>query len=167
MEWYVQQTIEVLHRTVRTDRSFDDVIARLHSLTGSVEEGFEAALSDVDDLEGFTSRMKAREGRSGFMRFLRIDHGAWMTKYFHEAVRSVTYLLGNPLIAIDMLRQDPEAGLNVPFRLMVVEDGVGAKIIYDLPSTLMSGLDQSVVGHAERLDANIERLIDEVAAARV
>jgi uncharacterized protein (DUF302 family) len=68
------------------------------------------------------------------------------------------YTIGNPLIARTMLEHDIAAGLNVPVRLMIYEDAVTGttRLAYDLPSSLMSGLEnEKVAAAAKKLDAKL------------
>jgi hypothetical protein len=75
------------------------------------------------------------------MRFLTIDHGAWLARTGLGA-KARMYTIGNPLIAWTMIKHDLGVGLNVPVRLMIYEDaGSGTvRLAYDLPSSLMSRL---------------------------
>jgi uncharacterized protein (DUF302 family) len=57
-----------------------------------------------------------------------------------------------------MLERDIAAGLNVPVRLMIYEDAVSrtTRLAYDLPSSLMSGLqNEKVAAPAKKLDAKL------------
>jgi uncharacterized protein (DUF302 family) len=68
------------------------------------------------------------------------------------------YTIGNSLIAQTMLKHDIAAGLNVPVRLMIYEDAVSrtTRLVYDLPSSLMSGLqNEKVAAAAKKLDAKL------------
>jgi uncharacterized protein (DUF302 family) len=68
------------------------------------------------------------------------------------------YTIGNPLIARTMLEHDIAAGLNVPVRLMIYEDAASrtTRLAYDLPSSLMSGLqNKKVAAAAKKLDAKL------------
>ena len=49
------------------------------------------------------------------------------------------WILGNPLMAITMLKHDIRAGLFAPVEFMLIEneDGNGCTVIYDVPSSLM------------------------------
>jgi uncharacterized protein (DUF302 family) len=91
------------------------------------------------------------------MRFLTVDHGAWLVRIGLNA-KARMYTIGNPLIAQTMLEHDIAAGLNVPVRLMIYEDAVSGttRLAYDLPSSLMSGLqNEKVAGAAKKLDAKL------------
>jgi uncharacterized protein (DUF302 family) len=91
------------------------------------------------------------------MRFLTVDHGSWMTRVGLKA-KARMYTIGNPLIARTMLEHDIAAGLNVPVRLMIYEEPATGttRVIYDLPSSLMSGLkNEKVTAAAKKLDAKL------------
>ncbi|HWF37271.1 MAG TPA: DUF302 domain-containing protein [Candidatus Acidoferrales bacterium] len=120
-------------------RSFDEVLATLRQLVGN------ATIKQVNEhgsggatREQFEKRIHALEGESGFMLFFEIDHGQWMEAYGVRR-KVMRWILGNPLIAITMLKHDIRAGLFAPVELMVIENesGNGCTVIYDVPSSLM------------------------------
>jgi uncharacterized protein (DUF302 family) len=144
-----------------SQRSFEAVVAAFEAELGSVEGGdiipreVAAATSQSD----FEARIRAYEGRSGFMRFLTNDHGAWMSRMGEEAkIRS--YIIGNPLIAQTMMKHDPGVGLNVPIRVQIYRAPSGeVRLAYDLPSSLMSRLhNDDVSAAALKLDAKLRAL---------
>jgi uncharacterized protein (DUF302 family) len=153
----------VRHHEHISARSFDEAVAAFEAALGSVEDGgiqddVEATRSPSD----FEARIRSREGASGFMRFLTIDHGAWLARNGLNA-KARMYTIGNPLIAWTMIKHDLGAGLNVPIRLMIYEDaGSGTvRLAYDLPSSLMSRLSNEEVDVAARkLDAKLGALAE-------
>jgi uncharacterized protein (DUF302 family) len=95
------------------------------------------------------------------MRFLTNDHGAWMSRVGVEAkIRS--YIIGNPLIAQTMITHDAGVGLNVPIRVVIHQTASGeARLAYDLPSSLMSRLNNDEVSAAAiKLDAKLRALAE-------
>jgi len=148
----------VHHNEHVSSRSFEEVVRAFESAVGSVEDiGFPAVLAATKTADEFESQVKSREGTSGFMRFLTVDHGAWLPRGGLNA-RARMYAIGNPLIARTMLEHDIAAGLNVPVRLMIYEDPVSrtTRLTYDLPSSLMSGLkNEKVTAAAKKLDAKL------------
>ena len=90
------------------------------------------------------------------MRFDTFDHGAWL-RLIGQSAKAVLVILGNPLIARTMLQHDIRAGLNVPVRLLIYEHSDGTtRVAYDLPSSLMSDLDNAdVSAAAAKLDAKL------------
>jgi uncharacterized protein (DUF302 family) len=153
----------VRHHEHISARSFDEVIATFEAAVGLVEDGgieddAEASRSSSD----FETRVRSREGASGFMRFLTIDHGAWLARNGLDA-KARMYTIGSPLIAWTMIKHDLDAGLNVPIRLMIYEDAGSrtVRLAYDLPSSLMSPLgDEEVAAAARKLDAKLGALAE-------
>ena len=148
----------VHHNEHVSSRSFEEVVNAFESAVGSVEDtGFAVLVASTKSAEEFESQVKSRESTSGFMRFLTVDHGAWMTRVGLKA-KARMYTIGNPLIARTMLEHDIAAGLNVPVRLMIYEDAASrtTRLVYDLPSSLMSGLkNEKVTAAAKKLDAKL------------
>jgi uncharacterized protein (DUF302 family) len=153
----------VRHHEHISARSFGEVIAAFEAAVGSVEEG---EIQDDAEATGspsdFEARIRSRVGASGFMRFLTVDHGAWLARNGLDA-KARMYTIGNPLIAWTMIKHELGAGLNVPIRLMIYEDA-GSKTVrlaYDLPSSLMSRLgDEEVAAAARKLDAKLSALAE-------
>jgi uncharacterized protein (DUF302 family) len=154
----MKTTFTVHHNEHVSSRSFEEVVTAFESAVGSVEEtGFPALLASTKSAEEFETRVKSREGTSGFMRFLTVDHGAWLARIGLNA-KARMYTIGNPLIAQTILKHDIAAGLNVPVRLMIYEDAASrtTRLAYDLPSSLMSGLqNEKVTAAAKKLDAKL------------
>ena len=154
----MRTTFTVHHNEHVSSRSFEEVVSALESAVGSVEDiGFPALLASTKNAEEFESQIKSRESTSSFMRFLTVDHGAWLPRIGLNA-KARMYTIGNPLIARTMLEHDIAAGLNVPVRLMIYEDSVSriTRLAYDLPSSLMSGLqNEKVTAAAKKLDAKL------------
>jgi uncharacterized protein (DUF302 family) len=148
----------VHHNEHLSSRSFEEVVNAFESAVGSVEDiGFPSLLASTKSAEEFETSVRSREGTSGFMRFLTVDHGDWLARIGLNA-RARMYTIGNPLIAQTMLEHDIAAGLNVPVRLMIYEDAASrtTRLTYDLPSSLMSGLqNEKVTAAAKKLDAKL------------
>ena len=162
-------SFSVQHCEHISQRSFEDVVAAFEGELGDladpaiVPREAAAATSPAD----FESRIRAYEGRSGFMRFLTNDHGAWMARLGVEAkIRS--YIIGNPLVARTMITHDPGVGLNVPIRVAIFQTPSGeVRLAYDLPSSLMSRLSNDDVSAAAlKLDAKLRALADLASGAQ-
>jgi len=151
-------TFTVHHNEHLSSRPFEEVVNAFESAVGSVEDtGFPALLAKTKNADEFKASVHSREGTSGFMRFLTVDHGAWLNRIGLN-VKARMYTIGNPLIARTMLEHDIAAGLNVPVRLMIYEEPVSrtTRLTYDLPSSLMSGLqNEKVAAAAKKLDTKL------------
>jgi uncharacterized protein (DUF302 family) len=152
----------VQHYEHATDRSFEEVVAAFEAATGSVENGeLKAAIREAKSLSEFEAKVRSFEGESGFMRFMTADHAGWL-RHFGVKAKARTYAVGNPLIAWSMMKYDVGAGLNVPVHLMIYEDSAKkVRLVYDLPSSLMSRLsNEELMVSARKLDEKL-RLLSE------
>ncbi len=151
----------LIHCEHESERTFDEVVSAFEKAVGVVDgRAFQKIVATSTDEKDFETRVRAFEGSSGFMRFLDIDHGVWMTRIGLQA-RCRLYILGNPLIARTMLKHDLGVGLNVPVRAMIYEDRKTGRtrLAYDLPSSLMARLgNKNVTAAAKRLDEKLAEL---------
>jgi len=125
--------------------------------------------------EEFGKYIESRVGPHGFMYFTEFDHGAWLKAYYPEIsrvtgldgnlknVRSVRFILGNPLIAQTMLRHDLDAGLSVPVELLLSEEADGSsKVVHFKPVGLIAGHEgasQELLKAATALDQKVEAVL--------
>jgi uncharacterized protein (DUF302 family) len=154
----------VEHLDFGTSKSFEQVVADFEAATGDARDArYAEARNGSKDAAEFERRINELAGDRGFMRFLMLDHGSWMT-LFNQAMKAKLYILGNPLIAQTMLQHHVEVALNVPVRVLIYENDAGqARIGYDLPSSLMSRLDNpQVTAAALKLDAKLAALAERV-----
>jgi uncharacterized protein (DUF302 family) len=163
------QKLQVNHLVYSTTRSFDEVVRAFEAAVGTFEDiGWASIPGAAKDTAEFEARVTARIGSSGFTRFLTVDHGGWLS-FYGQPREARQYVIGNPLIAITMLRHDVGAGLNVPVRVYIYRDEANGttRFEYDEPSTLMSGLDnEDVTAAAEKLDAKLTALAEQVTGTR-
>ena len=154
---------------------FDGVRMRYDSAK-SYDELLAALLADIgepvslDDLvrtpgswDSFQQQVEPLVGPSGFMLFHLIDHAAWITKAGIDR-KVMRVILGNPLVAITMLRHDVSAGLFAPVELLLVEEGEGrSSLTYVKPSSLMVvEPNPELRSAAEELDAKLAALAEKV-----
>jgi uncharacterized protein (DUF302 family) len=99
---------------------------------------------------------------------LTVDHGAWVSKQ-GRPTKFVMYTLGNPLIAISMIKHHVEAGLDVPVRLAIYEDEEGfTKVVFNKPSSLMSSLNNEALEQAAtKLDDKMIALAEVITGVKV
>jgi uncharacterized protein (DUF302 family) len=164
-----RQEYMVQHIEHISSHSFDEVITDFEARVGTVEDGaFQQLAAEATDEEDFKKRVQEHEGKSGFMQFLLVDHGAWLPHVGINGKKARMYTIGNPLIAQTMLKYDLRVGLNVPVRLMIYENSIDntVRLAYDLPSSLMSQLkNENVTTAAKKLDAKLQQLCENVAGA--
>jgi uncharacterized protein (DUF302 family) len=108
------------------------------------------------------TQLEGMVGPSGFMLFRTSDHGA-LLRLAGLKKKAFQYLLGNPLIAVQMTQHDIRAALYAPLRVLVYEDAGGKTCIeYDKPSTLFGQFGNAKVTEvATMLDRRLEQLVAE------
>ncbi|KAL2066047.1 hypothetical protein VTL71DRAFT_2118 [Oculimacula yallundae] len=165
------QKFEATRITLTSPKPYDDVLKSLYSSIGPPESVSEwpkmlKAISQSSDArEKFTNTVNSLIGPHGFMIFQEFNHGAWIPMFgAGSGLKSKRIILGNPLIAITMLKHDTDAGLFVPVEILVSERKEGTQVIYDLPSGLIVGLnkDSELVSAAEKLDGKLGVLVRDV-----
>lgn len=149
--------------TASTPMAFDDVLGRLRTLLGKASFGelITLAHEPISEAEFVDEVQRRFVGESGFMLFVELDHGGWLSRFDLER-RTVRWILGNPLIAITMMRHDITAGLFAPVEILITEnvDRDGATLTYVRPSSLIVVDDNPSLEEAARnLDAKLDLLI--------
>jgi uncharacterized protein (DUF302 family) len=79
------------------------------------------------------------------------------------ALQATQYLVGNPLIATQVIGIARDASLFAPFQAAVYADKGGVHVSYMLPSSLFNSLNDRVVAAiGEQLDRKMETTVSEV-----
>jgi len=153
-----------------TTRSFDEVLLNLRKLVGTATpQKVNKQESGGGTREQFEKAIQSQVGESDFMLFLEIDHGDWLPVFGIQR-KVVRWILGNPLLAITMIRHDITAGLFVPVELLLFENesGDGSTVIYDLPSSLMVIERNPALRDAARvLDRKLQTLVSRVTGVEL
>jgi uncharacterized protein (DUF302 family) len=153
---------------IDTDKTYEDLVAALLSDIGEMPE----SITDLpavffQDWKSFATEITRHLGSSEFMLMHLIDHGEWLQTagINRKALRAI---LGNPLIAITMLRHDLTAGLFAPVELLLLEeDHNRSSLTYIKPSSLMVVDDNPPLRAAAlALDEKLAALVAKVAASK-
>jgi uncharacterized protein (DUF302 family) len=146
-------------------KSYDELVTALLADIGRKPVPIAEISSASGDWESYRAHVESYEGSSGFMLFGLIDHGAWITKAGIDR-KALRVILGNPLIAITMLRHDVSAGLFAPVELLILDEPDGSSsLTYVKPSSLMVVQDNpELLSAATELDAKLAALAAKVAA---
>lgn len=144
-------------------KSYDELVAALLADIGESAVPINDIATSTGDWKSYQERVEPQVGPSGFMLFGTVDHGAWITKAGIDR-KALRVILGNPLIAITMLRHDVKAGLFAPVELLVADEGDGgSSLTYVKPSSLMVvETNPELLSAAEKLDAKLAALAEKV-----
>jgi uncharacterized protein (DUF302 family) len=144
-------------------KGYDELLSALLADIGEKPVSLDELATTTDDWQTYQDKVEPLAGPSGFMLFNLIDHGAWITKAGIDR-KVMRVVLGNPLIAITMLRHDVTAGLFAPVELLLADEGEGrSSLTYVKPSSLMVVENNpELLSAAEELDAKLAALVIKV-----
>ena len=118
-------------------KSFDDLVDALLDDVGDKPVKIDDIAARFGSWESYEQEVQSHVGPGGFMLFALWNHGGWISKAGIEK-KVLRIVIGNPLIAITMLRHDVTAGLFAPVELLLTEEDNGrSALTYVVPSSLM------------------------------
>ncbi len=152
--------ITVDHIRVVADKPFDKVTKAFEQQLGQFNPEVYKSLVAGEDADKVRARIQAMEGPSGFMLFRTSDHGA-LLRLAGQKKKAIQYVVGNPLIAMQMTQHDIRAGLYAPLRVLLYENEPGKTCVeYDKPSSLLGQFGNAKVTEvAAMLDRKMEQLV--------
>lgn len=102
-----------------------------------------------------------RVGPTGLAALARIDQGALLSLR-DEPIEATLYLVGNPVLAREVIGAQRTAALYAPFRVAVYGDASGAHVAYDRPSSVFASVGSPAVDTiAVQLDDRIRIAVEE------
>lgn len=142
------------------DKPFDDVAKAFEAQLGQFDGDVRKAATASEDAEEAKAKIAAMAGPSGFMLFGTNDHGALLRLAGHKR-KAIQYIVGNPLIALQMTQHDIRASLYAPLRVLLYENEEGKTCVeYDRPSSLFGQFgDSRIAPTATMLDRKLEALV--------
>jgi uncharacterized protein (DUF302 family) len=160
------KSIQVERFTVTSSKRFDEVVKALEA--GVAHPNMSALMSEIAsaksyvELEGFIEKAA---GSSGLMEFARFDLGAVLRKANGEkALRSMRFLIGNPLVMKKMVEHVPDAGSYAPVTILLDERPDGVRLSYDrMASFLASYNSEDAMKVARELDVKVEAILTRAA----
>jgi uncharacterized protein (DUF302 family) len=149
------------HVHVETGKPFAEVAAAFEARLGRFDLAVYEQLRSGTDPAAVWTRLEGMAGPSGFMLFGTNDHGA-LLRLAGQKRKAVQYIVGNPLIAVEMTRHAIGASLYVPLRVLIYEADDGKTCIeYDKPSSLLGQFGDEQVN---RTAAALDRKLSDLAA---
>jgi len=154
----------VNHDDISTGLSYDPLVTAFERELGRWEPASGAALAERtapwSEVEREVDRMA---GPHGLMIFYRADQGA-VASLSGRPKRCSLYLVGNPVIANQIIDIDLRGAFYVPFRVCLYDFGApeGASIAFDRPSSFLKLLGRPEL---DRIGLLLDQKIDAVIAA--
>jgi uncharacterized protein (DUF302 family) len=153
--------VRVQHRSLLIERDYEEFTGRLEQILGRFVPSKLKGLTPDGAME---EALKSMEGEQGFMIINIFDHGADL-EMVGQRRKAKQYLIGNPLVAIQITRHDIRAGLYAPLRVLVFESEPGRTVVeFDQPSTLFGQFgEDAVTAGAVESDGKLDRVIAKAA----
>ena len=147
-------------------KSYEELVAALLADIGEKPVPIDDIGKTSDTWDSYEQRVQTFTGPSGFMVFALFNHGGWVTKAGIDR-KVLRVILGNPLIAITMLRHDVIAGLFAPVEILIADEPDGhSSLTYVKPSSLMVvEPNPELLSAARELDAKLAALAAKVTTS--
>ena len=152
--------VKVQHRSLVIERDYEEFTGRLEQILGRFVPSKLKSLTP----DGAMEALRSMEGEQGFMIINIFDHGADLLMVGQRR-KAKQYLIGNPLVAIQITRYDIRAALYAPLRVLVFESEPGRTVVeFDQPSTLFGQFGRNeVTAGAVESDGKLDRVIAKAA----
>jgi len=151
--------IVIDHIRLTSAKPFDQVRADFERQLGKYDADVYRSSVSGGDAEAAKARIGAMAGSSGLMVFAIHEHGA-LLRIVGLTRKAAQYVVGNPLLAIQMTQHAIGAGLYAPLRVLLYENDEGQTCLEsDRPSSLFGQFgDERVTQVAVLLDQKLEAL---------
>lgn len=147
---------------VTSEKSFAEVTHNIETINGKSDNAlFEQMIDSQQSVEEVERGIQSMIGQTGFMIFSEIEHGKVMS-LLGKNKKAKLYIIGNPLIANQMMEENPGVGLYVPLRLFVYDDYDGkTHVVYDKPSSLLGQFpNQKISKIMQIIDQKFEEMVN-------
>lgn len=127
----METTIKIIHHKIQLRHSFEVVSTNIEKLLKRLQDNWQKELKTNSD--GVTKWLHENADESSLMIFDVINHGI-LFQMEQKNRKALQYIVGNPLIAFSMTRNDIRVGQYVPLRIYLYEDNDGVAFLeYDQP----------------------------------
>ncbi len=155
---YSENPVFITHRQTLLQSKYEAFTAKLESTLNFLNPEYaKGVLSNPKKVELY---LQSLEGSAGLIIFNIENHGALLS-ISGKPRKAKQYVIGNPLIAIQMTVHDIRASLYAPLRMIVYEnDDENVFAEYDLPSSLFGQFgNDKILQVAKGLDAKLFHVI--------
>lgn len=158
--------IEIQRLTIGSSKTFEAVVAAVEKAIGRPDMlEFDRASAGANTFAELEDLVNRSVSELGLMLFMKLDIGAVLRKESGLArPKAERFIIGNPLIMKEMVKEVPEAGSYAPITLLVDERADGVHLGYDkMESFLAPYGSTNALAVARSLDEKVEKLMREAA----
>jgi len=159
--------IEIERFSLTSSKRFDQVVAALDAAIGHPDMAeFGRSTHEARSFAELKRAVEKGLSEAGLMLFMQLDHGAVVRKETgRDSPRIIRFVIGNPLIMMQMAKHVPDAGSYAPVTVLVDERADGVHLSYDRVASLLAAYgNRDALRVAEDLDNKVETLLREAAA---
>ncbi len=158
--------ITIEHIVVESNQPYEKVVGALEARLGPAQDWaaiWQQAAAAHASWEQFTQTVEAHIGASGLTLFFQVEH-SFLLSLIGKTSRATQYTIGNPLLATQMTKHMPEAGLYAPLKLVIYEDEERRTFVaYDGFVSLLAQYQCDEITQVARVvEQKLEALIAEV-----
>jgi len=158
--------MEIERFSLTSSKPFDQVVAAVNAGIGHPDMAeFTRSTHEARSFAELKSAVEKGLSKAGLMLFMQLDHGAVVRKQTgRDTPKIIRFVIGNPLIMMEMAKHVPDAGSYAPVTVLVDERPDGVHLSYDMMSSLLAPYgNQDALVVARDLDSKIETLLQESA----
>ncbi|HEV2992432.1 MAG TPA: DUF302 domain-containing protein [Candidatus Angelobacter sp.] len=159
--------IEIERFSLTASKPFDQVVAVLNASIGHPDMAeFGRSTHGARSFAELKRAVEKGLSRAGLMLFMQLDQGAVVRKETgRDTPRIIRFIIGNPLIMMEMAKHVPDAGSYAPVTVLVDERADGVHLSYDRVASFLAAYgNRDALQVAEDLDKKVETLLREAAA---
>ena len=159
--------IEVERFSLTSSKPFDEVLAAVNDAIGHPDMAeFWRSTDRAQSIAELEDAIEKAVGKAGLMLFVEFNHGAIVRKTTgRETPRIIRFVIGNPLIMMEMAKHVPDAGSYAPVTVLVDERSDGVHLSYDRMASLLAPYENpDALEVARNLDMKVEDLLRRAAA---
>ncbi|MEM6480662.1 MAG: DUF302 domain-containing protein [Pseudomonadota bacterium] len=134
---------------------------------GPVQAADITKVKSSGDVATTMDALEAAVTGAGATVFARVDHGAGAAKAGLELAGSQLLVFGNPKLGTPAMQEDALAGLFLPLRVLVYEDGAGdVWLAYEDPAAMLGPLEgtSADAGYLTKMQGALSKLTAAAAA---
>jgi uncharacterized protein (DUF302 family) len=154
--------VEIERFSLISSRPFDQVVAAVDAGIGHPDMAeFGRSTHEARSLAELKSAVEKGLSKVGLMLFMKLDYGAVVRKDTgRDMPRIIRFIIGNPLIMMEMAKHVPDAGSYAPVTVLVDERLDGVHLSYDRMSSLLAPYgNRDALKVARDLDKRVEDLL--------
>ncbi len=105
----------------------------------ALADGHMARVEAEGSVAEVTDRLSAAVEGAGAKVFARVNHGGGAASVDMELADAELLVFGNPKLGTPALQEDIKAGLVLPLRVLVYDDGGQTVMLYETPASMFEG----------------------------